>query len=124
MVLIDIKTDEEFHFYKVNYPQLIVMMTADYCSRCKIMEPIYRHKAEKYPRKNFLVVDCKKIVKHGIDLQAMPTFLKYKNGLVIESFSGDDCLKLEEMLNNHIESKIPTNTKLANREIKAHTEKD
>ncbi len=100
MVLIEIKSDTELDFYRANYPCLIVMFTADYCSKCRIMEPKFRDRADKYPRKQFLIVDCKKVLKHGFDLHAIPTFVKYVEGRVAEAFTGDDCGKLERLLGN------------------------
>lgn len=106
MVLIDIQTDEEFHHYRNHYPLVIVMFTADYCNQCRIMEPIYRHKSGQYPRKVMLVVDCKRITKHAFELHAMPAFVKYKDGVMVQAFTGDDCSKLDRMLTNHIEPPV------------------
>lgn len=102
MVLYEVKTDEDFCHYKNNYPVNIVMFTADYCNKCKAMEPIFLEKSEQYPRKNFLTVDTRKVTKHGFNLQAIPAFVKFKNGAIVEYFTGDDQNKLDAMLTNHL----------------------
>ncbi len=100
MVLIEINNETELDFYRANYPYLIVMFTAEYSEKCRVMKPEFQKRSDIYPRKVFLLVNCQKVLKHGFELHAIPTFVKYSHGSVLESFVGDDCGKLDEMLNN------------------------
>lgn len=79
---------------------VIVDFTAKWCGPCKVIGPIFTELSSKYPHCRFLKVDvddAQDVAKQE-GVSSMPTFKFYKQGKCIESFSGANPQKLEQLI--------------------------
>ncbi|XP_066934387.1 peptide-N(4)-(N-acetyl-beta-glucosaminyl)asparagine amidase-like [Clytia hemisphaerica] len=85
--------------------QLVVVdFYAEWCGPCKYVAPILAELSLKYKNVKFLKVDVDKCqatsVANGIE--AMPTFLFFKNNTKIDSLRGADTKRLEQIIVTHM----------------------
>ena len=77
---------------------------ADWCSPCKIQDPIIEELKEKYKEKvKFETIDIDKETEQAerFKIKAVPTLIIQKNGIVVNRFVGVTYIKiLENELNN------------------------
>jgi thioredoxin 1 len=77
---------------------VVVDFFATWCGPCKKIAPAFEKLAEVYPTIVFLKVDVDEsaelVDKYGI--QAMPTFLFMKDGVVVKRIEGADLRAMEE----------------------------
>ena len=104
MVLIELKSEQEFESYirqnKVNY----VMFTMDGCGPCQQMKQII---TRDYQQFKILLINIKYIQKDlntRLAIKGLPTFAKYMNGKRLGSFAGGDVARLRRMLQSSISS--------------------
>jgi len=82
---------------------IVVDFTAKWCGPCKVISPIFSELSSKFPHCRFLKVDVDdaKEVAAQEGVSSMPTFKFYKQGNSIESFSGANPQKLEQLIKQH-----------------------
>lgn len=84
---------------------MIVDFTAKWCGPCRMIAPIYSQLSNKYPEVSFVKVDIDNqavgntVSDHSIT--GVPTFVYYKGGRRVESFSGARPDMLEDLIKKH-----------------------
>lgn len=100
-----VSSEQEFNYdINTNYCPVVVMFTATWCGPCKMIFPFYCSLPSKYPAAAFIYVDTDRLeeVAKGQGITTLPTFKMYKNGQVLGSLVGADCVKLELMIQSNI----------------------
>lgn len=79
---------------------VVVDFTATWCGPCKRIAPVFAELANKYSHNLFLKVDVDECPQTANDnkVQAMPTFMFFKNGQKIDSIRGADPQALEDKI--------------------------
>lgn len=62
----------------------VVMFTGQNCPACRVIEPEFRQKALKNTHANFMIVNSQYF--SPFRLEAIPTFVKFTNGQMIDYF--------------------------------------
>ena len=80
--------------------RVIVDFTATWCGPCKTISPVFEELAKKTPNVRFLKVDVDECsdVAQDENIQSMPTFLAYHNGVKFDNFSGANPAKLSDLV--------------------------
>ncbi|XP_068675776.1 thioredoxin-like [Montipora foliosa] len=84
-----------------NKDKLVVMdFFAEWCGPCRKMKPYLRRLIEEYPDVIFVKIDVDENdeISELENVEVMPTFVFYKNGEKVSSFSGGDKDQLEEKI--------------------------
>jgi|688.fasta_scaffold385705_4 thioredoxin 1 len=89
----------------INSPDnIIVKYSAEWCRPCKKIHPIYLNSSnnQKYSHVIFLNVDTDNLqeIFNEYNIEGLPTFILYKNGIESSRFSGANESKLFDMLNS------------------------
>jgi len=95
------KEYESFLLSESNKDKLIVIdFYAEWCGPCRKMKPHFRKFAEKYPDVVFAKVDVDDAegIAEAEDVEVMPTFIFFKNGKKLHTFSGSDEQELENKI--------------------------
>ncbi|XP_027362370.1 thioredoxin H2-like [Abrus precatorius] len=84
---------------------MVIDFTATWCGPCKYMDPIIKEFAGKYRDVEFVKIDVDELmeVAQAFEVQAMPTFILIKKGIVMEKVVGakkEDLQKLIEKRRN------------------------
>jgi thioredoxin len=101
----EVESDEEFDAIISSSGERLVVVDffAQWCGPCKAIAPFMAQLSTSYPDTTFLKVDVDRLVltaqKCGIS--SMPTFYFYKNGILIEKFSGADQNRLENTVRTY-----------------------
>jgi len=77
----------------VKSPGLVVVdFTASWCGPCRSIAPVVDRLALQFIRTHFLKVDVDEVqdVAHAEGVRSMPTFVFYRNGSKVDTFSGAD----------------------------------
>jgi len=94
-----VEGDESFprELAKAGNRLVVVDFTASWCGPCKRIAPVFAELAAKYSHNLFLKVDVDECPQTANDnkVQAMPTFMFFKNGQKIDSIRGADPEALE-----------------------------
>ncbi|KAJ4845023.1 hypothetical protein Tsubulata_041655 [Turnera subulata] len=82
---------------------IVVDFFATWCWPCKHIAPALEKLAKGMPRVTFLKVDVDELksVADEWEVRAMPTFLCFKDGRVVEKIVGANKEKLQEMILKH-----------------------
>jgi len=84
--------------------QLVVVdFSATWCGPCNAIAPVFAQLSTKYPTVDFLKVDVdeQQEIAQASNVTAMPTFHFYKGGAVVETMSGANASKLEQLIKKH-----------------------
>jgi thioredoxin len=82
---------------------VIVDFTASWCPPCKMIGPKFEALASSYPTIKFVKVDVDQNSEAAefANVQAMPTFKVYKDGVEVGELVGTSEDKLKELLEKH-----------------------
>lgn len=82
---------------------VVVDFYADWCGPCKAIAPVLEELSKKYPMVKFLKVnvDNSQDIAGKCGVSAMPTFLYYKSGTVVDTLKGADPRSLEAKIVAH-----------------------
>ncbi|ESZ97924.1 hypothetical protein SBOR_1689 [Sclerotinia borealis F-4128] len=80
---------------------------ADWCGPCKVIAPTYESLATKHSKPNRVTftkinVDNQQSIAQRYGVRAMPTFLIFRSGAVIETVQGADVRKLTTAIENAV----------------------
>lgn len=81
---------------------VIIDFTATWCGPCHMIAPIFAGIAQQNPSVGFykVDVDAQAEIAQKCSVRSMPTFLSFHKGEKLDSFSGANPGKLEELVNN------------------------
>ena len=100
-----IQDDAHFHTELASAGTKLVAVdfTASWCGPCKRISPFFDELSSKYPSALFLKVDvdqCQETAAaYGVN--AMPTFMMFRNKVKIDKMQGADNKALEDMIKKH-----------------------
>jgi thioredoxin len=79
---------------------VVVDFTASWCGPCQMIAPKFAAMSEEFTTVLFYKVDVDKNdeTSEAQGIQAMPTFIFYKNGKKVESLRGANEVKLRELI--------------------------
>ncbi|KAK0576653.1 hypothetical protein LWI29_021167 [Acer saccharum] len=82
---------------------IVVDFTATWCPPCRMMAPFFEELAKKMTDVIFLKVDVDelKTVAEECDVQAMPTFMYFQEGKVVDKLVGANKPRLQELAEKH-----------------------
>lgn len=91
---------ERFDELKASGKVFVVDFHATWCGPCKTISPIFKGLAEKYPNITFVKVDVDEVedVASECEINAMPTFLVFKDGVEVDKLLGASKDKLTAMV--------------------------
>nr|UYX45859.1 thioredoxin h [Petunia x hybrida] len=85
---------------------IVVDFAASWCGPCKFMEPAINAMASKYTDVDFVKIDVDELsdVAQEFGVQAMPTFVLFKQGKEVERVTGAKKDELEKKILKHREA--------------------
>lgn len=86
-------------FTKVNQ-KAILYFTATWCPPCKMIKPVYEKMSSTHPEVAFgkVDVDDNQEASMNHNIQAVPTFIVFKDNTVFDRFSGADQKQLDDTI--------------------------
>ena len=99
----DVQTEQGFDglLEKAGKKDLVVVdFSAAWCGPCKMIAPAFDELSNEYPDSYFVKVDVDQVkaIARRYEVMSMPTFILFKNGKVVERFSGASIEKLRDMV--------------------------
>ncbi len=94
----------DFNIYLESKATIMAMFGTNWCGPCKMIRPYFFSLPNKYPTIAFIYVDadeCKEIAD-DYNLNEVPTFILYKNGIETKRIEGANKQKLDALLYNEI----------------------
>ena len=98
------KTNDEYKNLKDAPGKLVVVdFSAEWCGPCKMIAPTFEALSKELPDVVFIHVDVDVLedLPDGADVRGVPTFKFFKDGALLDSFSGADKDKLTKIINQH-----------------------
>ncbi|PHT49378.1 Thioredoxin H-type 2 [Capsicum baccatum] len=85
---------------------IVVDFTASWCGPCRLIAPFFAELAKKLPNVTFLKVDVDELQSVATDwaVEAMPTFMFLKEGIVVDKVVGAKEDELQQTIAKHIGS--------------------
>lgn len=104
MTILNLKTKEEFEGSVKGLAA--VHFWASWCDPCKQMDAIFAQLAAENPQTNFIRVEAEEAVdiSEAYDVSAVPFFLFFKNGAVIDRLEGANPPELAHKVARHVAS--------------------
>ncbi|KAI8901639.1 hypothetical protein BC833DRAFT_576684 [Globomyces pollinis-pini] len=92
-----VETPEQFSDIISSNALVIVDFHATWCGPCKMIAPKYEKFSQTYTNMTFIKVDVDEVpeVAQTNEIRAMPTFLIFKDGSMVEEIVGADPVKIE-----------------------------
>jgi thioredoxin 1 len=99
----DVQTEGGFNglLEKAGKKDLVVVdFSAAWCGPCKMIAPAFDDLSNEYPDCFFVKVDVDQVkaIAKRYEIMSMPTFILFRNGKVVERFSGASIEKLRDMI--------------------------
>ncbi|UNI18596.1 hypothetical protein JDV02_004852 [Purpureocillium takamizusanense] len=90
MVVVEIKSLEEFNQVLKDNPRVVVDFTASWCPPCRMIKPVFAKLSEEKGEIKFVSVDVDEVapVAQEYGISAMPTFLFFKDGKQVDDLRG------------------------------------
>ena len=105
MTVQHVRTHEELKQQRRDAADRLVVLDfyADWCGPCRMISPEVTNFATKYPQVLFLKVDVDECDEIAVEykIESMPTFVFIKSSKTLESFSGANKAKLEQLIEKH-----------------------
>ncbi|CAI4229909.1 unnamed protein product [Auanema sp. JU1783] len=103
----------------------VVDFYADWCGPCKYIAPVFEVLSQRYTNAIFckVNVDLSRDAASIYRVQAMPTFIIFKNKAEVERVAGADPNKLENTIKTHYSEAPPVSANAANPRERAFLEK-
>merc|ERR1711916_286848 len=92
------KTNDEYDGLKNAPGKLVVVdFSAEWCGPCKMIAPVFEQLSKDHADVVFIHVDVDTLedLPDGADVRGVPTFKFFKDGALLEQFSGANKDKLE-----------------------------
>lgn len=103
MTILDISKINELDELCIKHKYVIVKFSAEWCGPCKRIHPLYEKysNTEKYTSVCFLHIDVdeSRELCDKLNINGMPTFILFEDGVEMNRFSGANESKLLDMLN-------------------------
>ena len=81
---------------------IILKFTATWCGPCKKIKPFIEAKKKEYPNNIFIAVDVDndhhQALCNNFSVQAMPTFIFYRNGVLLHTLVGSNEIEIDAKL--------------------------
>lgn len=108
-----IESEDEFKEYVNTGEYCMVAFNAVWCGPCKKMKPILDRMSETYPTVKFFEVDVDQLesVSSEAGVSAMPTYMIYSWGRVIDQLVGGNETKFEAFVKKYDGLPIPPQPK-------------
>ena len=92
--------DELFMIPSKGY--VLVDFFADWCGPCKAIAPFFNSLKEMYPQVKFLKcnIDDNQEISRKYNIESIPAFILFKDGLEEDRLVGANKVKLEEMVSS------------------------
>jgi thioredoxin 1 len=100
------RTNEEYEKLKTDNNLIVVKFSAEWCGPCQAIAPEFKALAKKYADAvTFVHVDVEELdsLHDGEDVRGLPTFMFFKDGELIDRYSGANVNKLRDSLKEHAE---------------------
>ena len=88
----------------------LVDFSATWCGPCKDIAPQFEKLKSEYPKMDFIKIDVDECdeLSSKYRVTAVPTFLLFQNGQVVDSYTGASINSIKTMLKHHLSK--PTRT--------------
>ncbi|XP_068327824.1 thioredoxin H2-like [Pyrus communis] len=92
-----------FAAFKDSDKLMVIDFTATWCGPCRAMEPILRDYADKFTDVEFVKLDVDELpdVAREFGVQAMPSFVFMKKGVVVDKIVGARKDELQKKIEKH-----------------------
>ncbi|XP_003740903.1 thioredoxin-1 [Galendromus occidentalis] len=85
---------------------VFVDIFATWCGPCKVIAPVFEKLSSEFPDCVFIKVNADEVeaVTEEYDVQALPTFLVFKEGALLDRMTGSNSEKLKQLIKTHAEA--------------------
>ncbi|KAI3767103.1 hypothetical protein L2E82_17189 [Cichorium intybus] len=97
--------EEQFQQHIDSEKLLVVDFTASWCGPCRVIAPVFAEYAKKKPHVTFLKVDVDEVksIAQNYSVEAMPTFMFFKKGEIVDKIVGAQKDDLRACIVKHAE---------------------
>ncbi|XP_028213323.1 thioredoxin H-type-like isoform X1 [Glycine soja] len=87
----------------INKNQVVIYFTASWCGPCKFITPVFNHMAAEFANADFVKIDVDELsgVAKEFKVEAMPTFVLWKEGKEVERVVGANKDELQNKIKKH-----------------------
>ena len=105
-----IETKPEFNQYLNTAEYCVVAFTATWNGACKMMKPVFNRLSEIYTTVKFFEVDVDELedIASASGVSAMPTYMVFSWGHVVDQMVGTSDVKLEALVKKYDRVPLPS----------------
>jgi thioredoxin 1 len=96
----EIESREELQEIIDENEYVVIDFFTTWCQPCKRIAPILNEYAANYDKIVFVKVNAQKKAAKNYRIEAIPTFMAFKNGHIYDTMQGADPMKLKNMIKN------------------------